>query len=268
MKKEMKWGLATLILLLGIAAVFLFIDKDTNTEPKMTLGQPTKDLLKQGVKSPQQAETPVAVEELPPSKEAHLPSSENSEIKEGNVKEHFQDGVLYDENHNPIKMTPELEDKLNKQAKQDFYTQIRGVSGPPPAGYKYRITHDGKAMLDENGKPMIYKIGEPIFSLETQKGFAPTLEQYKKYQSLLQNKVDAMKNNDYDKADNIQSEIDQFRKDARGELPYINITLTLETSSESEMDAAYKRALELSKPIMYEAYRKQGFAHLIPEEYK
>ena len=55
MKKEMKWGFTTLILLLGIAAVFLFIDKDTNTEPKMTLGQPTKDLLKQGVKLPQQA---------------------------------------------------------------------------------------------------------------------------------------------------------------------------------------------------------------------
>ena len=50
MKKQMKWGLATLILLLGIAAVFLLMDNDTETEPEMTLGQPTKDLLKQGVK--------------------------------------------------------------------------------------------------------------------------------------------------------------------------------------------------------------------------
>ena len=57
MSKQMKWGLATLMLLLGIAAVFLFIDKDTETEPEMTLGQPTKDLLKKGVKSPQQANT-------------------------------------------------------------------------------------------------------------------------------------------------------------------------------------------------------------------
>ena len=66
MEKHKIWGLATLMLLLGIAAVFLFIDKDTETEPEMTLGQPTKDLLKQGVKLPQQAETPGAVEELPP----------------------------------------------------------------------------------------------------------------------------------------------------------------------------------------------------------
>ena len=67
MKKQMIWGLATLMLLLGIAAVFLFIDKDTTTEPEMTLGQPTKDLLKKGVKLPQQAKTPEAEQRpLPP----------------------------------------------------------------------------------------------------------------------------------------------------------------------------------------------------------
>ena len=48
MKKHKIWGLATLLLRLGIAAVFLIIDKDTDIEPKMTLGQPTKDLLKHG----------------------------------------------------------------------------------------------------------------------------------------------------------------------------------------------------------------------------
>ena len=67
MKKHKIWRLATLILLLGIATVFLIIDKDTDTEPKMTLGQPTKDLLKQGVKLPQQARTSDAEQRpLPP----------------------------------------------------------------------------------------------------------------------------------------------------------------------------------------------------------
>ena len=66
MKKHKIWRLATLILLLGIATVFLIIDKDTNTEPKMTLGQPTKDLLKQGVKLPQQANTSDTQRPLPP----------------------------------------------------------------------------------------------------------------------------------------------------------------------------------------------------------
>ena len=66
MKKHKIWGFAILLLLLGIAAVFLITDKDTNTEPEMTLGQPTKDLLKQGVKLPQQAETPGAEKRQPP----------------------------------------------------------------------------------------------------------------------------------------------------------------------------------------------------------
>ncbi len=54
MKKQMIWGLAALMLLLGTAAVFLFIDKDTTPEPKLTLGQQTKDLLKKGAPLPQQ----------------------------------------------------------------------------------------------------------------------------------------------------------------------------------------------------------------------
>ena len=57
MEKHKIWGIAILLLLLGIAAVFLIIDKDTETKPKTTLGQPTKDLLKKGVKLPQQANT-------------------------------------------------------------------------------------------------------------------------------------------------------------------------------------------------------------------
>ena len=91
MSKQMKWGLATLLLLLGIAAVFLFIDKDTETEPEMTLGQPTKDLLKKGVKLPQQAETPVAVEELPPV----VPPNEHP----SGPHQHEDDKV---HNHSPI----------------------------------------------------------------------------------------------------------------------------------------------------------------------
>ena len=91
MEKKMIWGLATLMLLLGIAAVFLFIDKDTETEPEMTLGQPTKDLLKKGVKLPQQAETPVAVEELPPV----VPPNEHP----SGPHQHEDDKV---HNHSPI----------------------------------------------------------------------------------------------------------------------------------------------------------------------
>ena len=44
MKKEMKWGLATLILLLGIAAVFIFLDQNAELQQ---LEQETADSIKQ-----------------------------------------------------------------------------------------------------------------------------------------------------------------------------------------------------------------------------
>ena len=44
MKKEMKWGLATLLLLLGIAAVFIFLDQNAELQQ---LEQETADSIKQ-----------------------------------------------------------------------------------------------------------------------------------------------------------------------------------------------------------------------------
>ena len=72
MKKQMIWGFATLLLLLGIATVFLLINTDTPPEPKYVLGQATKDQLKQGVKlpadnpNPQDTNTPDAENRPPP----------------------------------------------------------------------------------------------------------------------------------------------------------------------------------------------------------
>ena len=63
MKKQMKWGLATLILLLGIAAVFLFIDQNAELQ-QLEKETAESDKLRQEHNKPQ--ETLGAVEELPP----------------------------------------------------------------------------------------------------------------------------------------------------------------------------------------------------------
>ena len=63
MKKEMKWGLATLMLLLGIAAVFIFLDQNAELQ-QLEKETAESDKLRQERNKPQ--ETPVAVEELPP----------------------------------------------------------------------------------------------------------------------------------------------------------------------------------------------------------
>ena len=63
MEKQMKWGLATLMLLLGIAAVFLFIDQNAELQ-QLEKETAESDKLRQEHNKPQ--EPPVAVEELPP----------------------------------------------------------------------------------------------------------------------------------------------------------------------------------------------------------
>ena len=63
MEKKMKWGLATLLLLLGIAAVFIFLDQNAELQ-QLEKETAESDKLRQEHNKPQ--ETPVAVEELPP----------------------------------------------------------------------------------------------------------------------------------------------------------------------------------------------------------
>jgi hypothetical protein len=63
MKKQMKWGIATLILLLGIAAVFIFLDQNAELQ-QLEKETAESDKLRQEHNKPQ--ETLGAVEELPP----------------------------------------------------------------------------------------------------------------------------------------------------------------------------------------------------------
>ena len=63
MKNQMKWGLATLILLLGIAAVFIFLDQNAELQ-QLEKETAESDKLRQEHNKPQ--ETLGAVEELPP----------------------------------------------------------------------------------------------------------------------------------------------------------------------------------------------------------
>ena len=63
MEKKMKWGLATLLLLLGIAAVFIFLDQNAELQ-QLEKETAESDKLRQEHNKPQ--ETPIAVEELPP----------------------------------------------------------------------------------------------------------------------------------------------------------------------------------------------------------
>ena len=88
MSKQMKWGLATLLLLLGIAAVFIFLDQNAELR-QLEKETAESDKLRQERNKPQ--ETPVAVEELPPV----VPPNEHP----SGPHQHEDDKV---HNHSPI----------------------------------------------------------------------------------------------------------------------------------------------------------------------
>ena len=88
MKKQMKWGLATLILLLGIAAVFIFLDQNAELQ-QLEKETAESDKLRQEHNKPQ--ETPPV---QPPSQKAQV---------------HADGSVHKGQHHDPIETEPSQE---------------------------------------------------------------------------------------------------------------------------------------------------------------
>ena len=88
MKKEMKWGLAALILLLGIAAVFIFLDQNAELQQ---LEKETAESDKQRQERNKPQETPPV---QPPPQKAHV----------------HADGSLHEgQHHDPMETSPSPE---------------------------------------------------------------------------------------------------------------------------------------------------------------
>ena len=167
MKKQMKWGLATLILLLGIAAVFLLTDKDTETKPKNVLGQQTKDMLKQGAPLPQQAETPDPVRKPPPP----------GETKESGYW-HGDHWYRHDEARTDD-VIPVRQVTAAQRAEWEKYWKDQGLD-PPPDGHGYE--------WDENGNISLYEYNKPTFEIKWSEHLVPgqdfhklSVDEWKRY---------------------------------------------------------------------------------------
>ena len=169
-----------------------------------------------------------------------------------------------DENGNEVyvKVTDAHFKRLNREAGRKFYKDIRGVSGPPPEGYTYIILPDGRAKRGEDGKPIIHNRDNPYFTIESQLGFAPTLEEYQHYQSLENSYLQAIKEGQWKKADQIRSNIYNLREEYKGQLPYVSVAMFSDKSTDSP------EIQEQANQILYSEYAKQGFSHLIPKEYR
>ena len=75
-------------------------------------------------------------------------------------------------------LTPEQRQQIADQ----FYVQF-GLKVPPP-GYDYDWKEAGVPYLDENGNPVLRRLDEPIIRIKMGIGFAPTLEEFERWNKL------------------------------------------------------------------------------------
>ena len=235
MNKQMIWGLTTLILLLGIAAVFLLMDKDTAKTPKTTLGQQTKDLLKQGVKwtnNPVTADT-----QKPPSPSESYGTAPSDTQPSGGGYGVTRQGRRYLKNTawahrkeaNVTPTGPPLEldwsdmpammgrvnwfDPKTWESYRDFWGFDRPYIGDDGV-------HPYRAVLDNWGTPLQMFRNVPLVTYYTKRtSFRPNPAQLEQYSALQTDYKSALISNDSSTAKTLEQEINTLVASAQGELP-------------------------------------------------
>lgn len=138
---------------------------------------------------------------------------------------------------------------------REFYKRELGMM--PPEGYFYVCNPGGSVKLGEDGLPIYYKYGEPVFKIGTRIGFRPTREQIIIHKKLDDLYVDAINNGDQETAETILSEIRALEEQAVGELPLI--TASTQPPPEGLNRSEWRRKLS---ERAREEYKKMGIEYV------
>ena len=114
--------------------------------------------------------------------------------------------------------------KLEIEKRNTFYKERFGL-GPPPEGYGYLLIDGNEVVLNPDGTPVLQQMELPDgtrmeYEIEMIMGFAPTREQWERYQQLKQDREVALHREDRAEAARIQIEIKQIEETARGLGPF------------------------------------------------
>lgn len=146
------------------------------------------------------------------------------------------------------------------------YYQRMGVD-PPPKGYTYIMSEPGVPKVDENGMPILLKLGEPLIQVINVQGFVPTREEYEHYQHLARQYEQAVQLQNFAESERIDTEMAELRKQASGELPVATFSI-MSTDRSADKEALQKYAAQKALERTYEEYRKRGLEYLIPDSFK
>ena len=244
MKRRMYWGVAILIILLIGVSVFM-LTRTTETEPKIIYNPPTEAEKKQVAQNIQD-EIDKEKQNLPPI------------IAEGDRQEEGTDTEI-----NLEEMTQSHLKTLSKEQLQEimasFYTRF-GLS-PPPRGYEYKWADKNVPLLDENGKPVLHKIGDPHINIAIEIGFAPTKEEYEKLNQLKDDLFQAERSGWDDKVVSLTQEIETLEALVQRERPILQNTVWIGKKGTHDRE----RTRRMADEQLNEALRSYNLEHLIKE---
>ena len=249
MKSKMYWGLAILILLLVTAAVFVILREIADN----------RDL------NDQLTEAEELVEQINQRK-----VSENNQSPKESVDGQQTDNQIGDDLSDARETdgTPDVQEtdgtpdwsSLTPEQRQAIFDQYYHQIGlkPPPPGYKYRWKAENVPLLDENGDPVLHKIGEPEVHIKMGIGFAPTREELEEYNQLIDDALRASALGDVAEEERLSAEIEAFEASVQRMRPIHVGTLSIGSEAKS-------KSQRVTREKMNAALREHGLEHLIPE---
>ena len=244
MTRRMYWGLATLIILLIGVSVFQ-LTRTPETEPEIIYDTLTPE---------EKTEVDRNIQDAIDNK-----AQKNKSIAE-------VDGQQVEQAETKLQNDPQSDflKNLSKEELQEIYDSFYTRFGlkPPPPGYKYRWAAIDVPLLDENGQPVLHKIGDPIIDIAIEVGFAPTKEEYDQLNQLKRDKKTAEFKGLVEQAASITQKIEELEALVQRERPVLKGTMWMGKPGE-----AYnrERVRRMSREKLNEALRSYGLEHLIEE---
>ncbi len=147
-----------------------------------------------------------------------------------------------------------LSPEVRQQIFDQFYHQ-RGLN-PPPKGYEYVWKDIGVVLLDENGDPVLKKEGEPWVTVKYGIGFAPTLEEYERYEQLQEDLGWADSRGDVAESDRLRAEIEALEASVQRMRPISAMATAVGAEESSKMSRRRKEKYNA-------ALREYDLEHLI-----
>lgn len=238
MSRRIYWGIATLIILLtGVSAVMFMWNTDTKPVNIYRDVDPSK------------ANDPSA-KKLSETDKFSEWFEENNATLVSDEGEQVKDEQKSDKTFDWHSLTPEQQQQIFDQ----FYLQF-GLK-VPPRGYDYVWKDAWVPELDENGNPILRRKDEPVIRIKMGIGFAPTKEQFERYNQLKEDRWRAKKRDDVAEVARLDAEIEALEASAQRMRP-----LSVGAGGTTAEHASKSR--RMAKEQFNAALREHGLEHLI-----